>query len=73
MVAAVMAAAAIAPQTSFGAAAGGGFRVTSSAFEDGGTLTAKQAADDPMRMCGGQNISPPLQWSNDSPDQLKLW
>jgi Raf kinase inhibitor-like YbhB/YbcL family protein len=64
MVAAVMAAAAIAPQTSFGAAAGGGFRVTSSAFEDGGTLTAKQAADDPMRMCGGQNISPPLQWSN---------
>ncbi len=64
LAAGMMAACLVAPQSGFGAAAGGGFRVTSSAFEDGGILTAKQAADDPMRMCGGQNISPPLQWTN---------
>lgn len=64
MAAVVMAAAVIAPQVSLGAAAGNGFRMTSSAFEDGGILTARQAADDPTRMCGGQNISPPLQWTN---------
>lgn len=54
----------IAPHAGFGAAAEGGFQVTSSAFQDGGLLTVRNAADDPMRMCGGQNISPPLQWSN---------
>ena len=64
MAAAVMMAAVTAPHAGFGAAVGVGFRVASSAFQDGGMLTAKQAADDPMRMCGGQNISPPLQWSN---------
>src|SRR5262245_5736741 len=67
--AAIVAAGAIAlwltaPQSGFGAAAGGGFTVTSSAFADGALLTVRNAADDPMRMCGGQNISPPLQWSN---------
>jgi Raf kinase inhibitor-like YbhB/YbcL family protein len=62
--ASLMAVSLIAPQQSFGAAAGGGFNVTSSAFNDGGILTVRNAADDPMRMCGGQNISPPLQWSN---------
>ncbi len=64
MAAAVMAASVIAPQAGLGAAVGSGFRVTSSAFQDGGMLTVKQAADDPMRMCGGQNVSPPLQWTN---------
>ena len=54
----------IAPHAGFGAAAEGGFQVTSSAFQDGGLLTVRNAADDPTRMCGGQNISPPLQWSN---------
>jgi Raf kinase inhibitor-like YbhB/YbcL family protein len=40
------------------------FMVTSSTFADGGMLTKKQAADDPMRMCGGENVSPALAWSN---------
>jgi Raf kinase inhibitor-like YbhB/YbcL family protein len=40
------------------------FTVRSSTFEDGGMLTKKQAADDPMRMCGGENVSPALSWSN---------
>jgi Raf kinase inhibitor-like YbhB/YbcL family protein len=64
LTAGVLAACVAGSQAGFGAAAGGGFTVTSSGFSDGGMLTAKQAADDPMRMCGGQNISPPLQWSN---------
>ena len=64
VIAAALAGSLVAPQSGLGAAAGSGFRVTSSAFEDGAILTAKQAADDPMRMCGGQNISPPLQWAN---------
>jgi Raf kinase inhibitor-like YbhB/YbcL family protein len=64
LTAGVLAACVAGSQTGFGAAAGGGFTVTSPGFSDGGPLTAKQAADDPMRMCGGQNISPPLQWSN---------
>lgn len=64
MTAGVLAACLGATQASFGAAAGGGFRATSPAFDDGGLLTVRHAADDPMRMCGGQNISPPLQWSN---------
>ena len=59
-----MAAFLVAPQPGLGAAAGGGFNVTSPAFTDGGMLTVRHAADDPMRMCGGQNISPPMQWSN---------
>lgn len=44
------------------------FAVTSSSFADGGMLTVKNAADDPMRMCGGQNISPALAWSNPPPN-----
>jgi len=39
------------------------FSLTSSSFTDGGMLTSKYAADDPMRMCGGQNVSPALAWS----------
>jgi Raf kinase inhibitor-like YbhB/YbcL family protein len=49
--------------TASGAAAAS-FMVTSSSFSDGGMLTSKYAADDPMRMCGGQNVSPALSWSN---------
>ena len=45
-------------------AAAAPFMVTSSSFADGGMLTKKQAADDPMRMCGGENVSPALAWSN---------
>ena len=40
------------------------FIVTSPSFSDGGMLSQKNAADDPMRMCGGQNVSPALSWSN---------
>jgi Raf kinase inhibitor-like YbhB/YbcL family protein len=40
------------------------FTVTSSSFTDGGMLTVRNAADDPVRMCGGQNISPALAWAN---------
>src|SRR5690349_8747115 len=45
-------------------AAAAPFSLTSSSFSDGGMLTRKNAADDPMRMCGGQNVSPALAWSN---------
>lgn len=45
-------------------AANAPFQVTSPAFTDGGMLTKKNAADDPMRMCGGENVSPALSWSN---------
>jgi Raf kinase inhibitor-like YbhB/YbcL family protein len=38
--------------------------VSSSSFSDGGMLAKKNAADDPMRMCGGENLSPGLAWSN---------
>jgi Raf kinase inhibitor-like YbhB/YbcL family protein len=65
LTAGVVAACVGASQASFAAAAGGGgFMVTSPTFADGAMLTAKQAADDPTRMCGGQNVSPALQWSN---------
>lgn len=47
-----------------GRAAPAPFMVTSSSFSDGGMLTKKNAADDPMRMCGGDNVSPALAWSN---------
>jgi len=51
-------------------AAQAAFQVTSSSFQDGGMLTTKNAADDPMRMCGGQNVSPALSWSN-APEKTK--
>jgi Raf kinase inhibitor-like YbhB/YbcL family protein len=47
-----------------GKAASAPLMVTSSSFADGGMLSNKNAADDPMRMCGGQNVSPALAWSN---------
>jgi len=46
------------------------FTVTSASFADGGMLTVKNAADDPMRMCGGQNVSPALSWAN-APEKTK--
>jgi Raf kinase inhibitor-like YbhB/YbcL family protein len=51
-------------------AASAPFSVTSSSFSDGGMLTVKNAADDPMRMCGGQNVSPALSWSS-APEKTK--
>ncbi len=47
-----------------GSAEAAGFTVTSSAFADGGMLVRKNAADDPMRMCGGENGSPASTWAN---------
>ena len=47
-----------------GQAAAAPFMASSSTFADGGMLTKKQAADDPMRMCGGENVSPALAWAN---------
>ncbi len=43
------------------------FAVTSSAFKDGDVWPAKYAGADPSRTnppCPGQNVSPPLAWSN---------
>src|SRR5580693_543478 len=54
----------------FGPAMAAGFSVTSSSFKDGGTLAKKYSADDPTRMCGGQNVSPALAWSN-APEKTK--
>src|SRR5215472_12215116 len=51
-------------------AAAAPFSLSSSSFQDGGMLTKRNAADDPMRMCGGQNVSPALSWSN-APDKTK--
>ena len=49
------------------------FAVTSSAFKDGDVWPAKFAGADPGRTnppCPGQNISPPLAWSN-APEKTK--
>jgi hypothetical protein len=46
------------------AAAAAPFVVTSPSFSDGGMLSRRNAADDAMRMCGGQNVSPALAWTN---------
>ncbi len=51
-------------------AAAAPFTMTSSTFADGAMLTKKQAADDPMRMCGGENVSPALSWAN-APEKTK--
>ncbi len=55
-----------------GKAASAPFMVTSSSFTDGGMLTTKNAADDPMRVCGGENVSPALAWSN-APEGVSHW
>ena len=48
------------------AAAAEPFTLTSSAFSDGGMVPTKYAGLHPDRQppCGGENISPPLAWSN---------
>src|SRR5262245_21545673 len=51
-------------------AAAAPFTVKFGALADGGMLTKRNAADDPMRMCGGENVSPALSWSN-APDKTK--
>jgi Raf kinase inhibitor-like YbhB/YbcL family protein len=61
---------ALADPAGLGYAASAPFAVTSSSFADGGMLTNKNAADDPMRMCGGENLSPALSWSN-APEKTK--
>lgn len=53
-----------------GAATAAPLTLTSPAFADGAMLTRKNAADDPMRMCGGENVSPPLAWSG-APEKTK--
>jgi Raf kinase inhibitor-like YbhB/YbcL family protein len=63
LIAPLAVAAAMFGSADYGAAAAP-FMVTSSSFSDGGMLTRKNAADDPMRMCGGRNVSPALAWSN---------
>ena len=48
------------------AAAAEPFSLTSSAFTDGGVVPKKYAGHHPDRQppCGGENVSPPLAWSN---------
>ena len=48
------------------------FTLTSSAIQDNGTLASKNACSDKARTpnCVGENISPPLSWSN-PPDGTK--
>jgi Raf kinase inhibitor-like YbhB/YbcL family protein len=41
-----------------------GFTLSSSAFKDNDILDRKYAAKGGPRKCDGENISPPLQWSN---------
>jgi Raf kinase inhibitor-like YbhB/YbcL family protein len=40
------------------------FTLTSTAFADGAMVPTKYAGAHPGRTCGGENISPPLTWSN---------
>jgi Raf kinase inhibitor-like YbhB/YbcL family protein len=41
------------------------FDITSSAVQDGGLLAQKNAGNNPQnKNCDGQNISPPLAWTN---------
>ena len=41
------------------------FSLNSAAFKDGATMPKIFAApNEPERACGGQNVSPPLEWSN---------
>src|ERR1700755_1935427 len=42
------------------------FTLTSAAFADGGVVPKKYAGHHPDRQppCGGENVSPPLAWSN---------
>jgi Raf kinase inhibitor-like YbhB/YbcL family protein len=48
-----------------GAHAAEPFSLTSSAFKDGTMLATKNAGDNPKNPnCIGQNVSPPLSWSN---------
>jgi Raf kinase inhibitor-like YbhB/YbcL family protein len=48
------------------ARAAGVLTLTSSAFQDDGTLAVKNACSDKQRSpnCVGQNVSPPLAWAN---------
>jgi len=51
------------------------FNVTSSAYKDGDIWPSKFAGADPARTnppCPGQNVSPPLTWSN-APDKTKAF
>ena len=49
------------------------FTLTSSAFADGAVIPKKYAGSHPERQppCGGENVSPPLAWSN-APTATKL-
>jgi Raf kinase inhibitor-like YbhB/YbcL family protein len=69
--AAGLAAAAIAYCAATGAAKADVFTLTSPAFQDNGTLAVKNAGNrKESPNCVGENISPPLAWSN-APDGTK--
>ncbi|MBO1504210.1 YbhB/YbcL family Raf kinase inhibitor-like protein [Serratia proteamaculans] len=54
---------------SFAAQAAGTFTLSSSAFQDGGTLAKKYAGATPGNAsCTGNNVSPPLSWANPPAD-----
>src|SRR5690349_2204675 len=46
------------------------FTLTSSVFKDGDVMQPKYAGAHPGRTCGGENVSPPLSWSN-APEKTK--
>jgi len=50
--------------------AAGAFEISSSAFKDNDILAQKHGAKGGPRKCDGENISPPLQWSN-APEKTK--
>lgn len=56
------------PSLGAGESPTGVFALSSSSFEDNGKLAVKNAGDDKSNPnCVGQNISPPLKWSNPPP------
>lgn len=56
------------PSLGAGEGPSGAFVLSSSSFEDNGKLAVKNAGDDKSNPnCVGENVSPPLKWSNPPP------